>query len=167
MRKHAFRPSLNDVLEDRIALSHIGGVGVVHVAHAHPTPAPKGHPVLKSAVLNDANHKIDVAFAQFTKEYNKEITKVDRTGNEAKFQSDLGASVNRLRSTLAKQAARIPGGSTSLNPALQQQVDSLAKDLATNTSHSSTDLIRADQSGACTRTSRPTFTTRSRRATSP
>ena len=84
MNKHAFRPSLNDVLEDRIALSH---AGAVHLAAAHP----KGALVLKSSTLNNVNHKIDLAFAQFSKSYSKDITKLDRSGNEARFQHDLGA----------------------------------------------------------------------------
>ncbi len=148
MRKHTFRPCLNDVLEDRLALSHAGASGVVHVALAHPKPHTPAHPVVKSATVNDVNHKIDVAFAQFNKQYTKEITQVDRTGNQAKFQVDLAASASKLKVTLDKQAARIPGGSQSLAVTLNARVDSLVKDLTTNTTLSSTDLVRSDQSGA-------------------
>jgi hypothetical protein len=144
MKKHTFRPTLNDVLEDRLALSHVGAIGMVHVDHAHPT-AP---PVLMTATVNDVNHKIDVAFAQFNKEYKKEITRVDRTGDEGKFQSDFAASASKLKQILDRQAARIPGGSQTLAPTLNARVDSLVGDLATQTSRSSTDLIHSDQSGA-------------------
>ena len=37
MRKHIFQPSMNDVLEDRLVLSHVGAVAIVHVDHAHPS----------------------------------------------------------------------------------------------------------------------------------
>jgi hypothetical protein len=144
MKKHTFRPSLNDVLEDRLALSHAGVIGAVHVDHAHPTT----HPVLKSSTVNDVNRKIDVAFAQFNKEYRKEISQLDRSGNETKFQGDLSVSANKLRQALDRQATRIPGGSTTLVVTLNNRVDSLLHDLATNTTRSSTDLIRSDQSGA-------------------
>jgi hypothetical protein len=145
MNKHAFRPSLNDVLEHRIALSHLGSV---QVAVAHPKPTPKGQPILKSTTLNDVNHKIDQAFSQFNKEYTKEVAKLDHTRNEAKFQSDLGASVKKLETSLDKQAARIPGGPQNLAPVLNARVDSLVKDLKTDTSISSTNLIQSDRSGA-------------------
>src|SRR6185312_3087645 len=111
MKKHTFRPSLNDALEDRIALSH---AGIAHVGVAHP----KGHLVLKSSTLNDVNHKIDQAFAQFGKRYSKEITQVNRSGDQGKFQHDLGASVIKLRVALNKQATRIPGGAQALASAL-------------------------------------------------
>jgi hypothetical protein len=146
MRKQNFRPSLNDVLEDRLALSHTGAAGVVHVAH--PKPHNPGHPVLRSTTLNDVNRKIDLAFAQFNKAYTKEVTRVDRTGDQTKFQSDLAASEAKLKLALDKQAARIPGGSQALDQTLNARVDSLVKDLKTNTTVSSTDLVRSDQSGA-------------------
>ena len=79
MRKHTFRPSLNDVLEDRLALSHTGSAGVVHVAH--PKPHNPGMPVLKSATLGDVNRKIDLAFATFNTAYSKEITRLAHTGD--------------------------------------------------------------------------------------
>jgi hypothetical protein len=106
MRKHAFRPTLNDVLEDRLALSHTGA-GVVHVAH--PKPHNPGHPVLKSTTLTDVNRKIDLAFTQFDRAYTKEVKQLDRTGDQAKFQSDLAASEGRLKLAMDKQAARIAG----------------------------------------------------------
>ena len=143
MNKHAFRPSLNGVLEDRIALSHAGGLQVA-VAH------PKGHLVLKSTTLNNVNHRIDLAFAQFHTSYSKEITQLDRSGNEARFQRELGVSVNKLKATLDKQAARIPGGPLSLVSALNARVDSLAKDLSTTKNLSSIDLIQSDLAGAHT-----------------
>jgi hypothetical protein len=144
MKKRAFRPSLNDVLEDRLALSHVGAVGMVHVDHAHPTASP----VVKMATVNDVNRKIDVAFAQFNKEYKTEIARVDRTGNEGKFESDFAASASKLKQVLDRHAARIPGGSQTLAPTLNARVDSLVRDLTTQTSRSSTDLIHSDQSGA-------------------
>jgi hypothetical protein len=146
MRKHTFRPSLNDVLEDRLALSHIGAAGVVHVAH--PKPHNPGHPVLKSATLNDVNRRIDLAFTQFDKAYTKEVKQLDKTGNSAKFQGDLAVSEARLKAMLDKQADRIPGGSQNLAQTLNARVDSLVNDLKSNTSLSSKDLIRSDQSGA-------------------
>jgi hypothetical protein len=86
---------------------------MVHVDLAHPTPHNPGEPVLKTGTLNDVNRKVDAAFTQFNAAYKKEIGKLDRTGNETKFRSDLGTSVDRLRVALAKQqAARIPGGAT-------------------------------------------------------
>jgi hypothetical protein len=148
MRKHTFRPSLNDVLEDRIALSHTGVTGMVHVDHAHPKPHEPEHPVLKTSTLNDVNHKIDVAFTQFNKHYKKEIGQVDRSGNETKFKGDLNASVAKLKQTLDRQAARIPGGSGDLVKALNARVDSLITDLTTDTTRSSTDLVHSDQAGA-------------------
>ena len=145
MKRHRFQPSLNDVLEDRIALSH---AGTAHVALAHPKPTPKGQPILKSSTLNDVNHKIDQAFAQFNKDYTKEIVKLDRSGNDARFQSDFSGSVNKLKLTLDKQATRIPGGAQNLAAALNARVDSLVKDLTTNKTASSVDLIQSDRSGA-------------------
>jgi hypothetical protein len=147
MKKHAFRPSLNESLEDRLALSHSGAVGVVVVEHAHPTPATHGH-VLKSSVVADVNRKVDAAFAQFNKEYKKEIVRIDRTGDEARFGRDLGVSTAKLKKVLDKQAARIPGGTQTLAPMLNARVDSLVNDLATKTTRSSTDLIQSDRSGA-------------------
>jgi hypothetical protein len=101
MKKHTFRPSLADVLEDRLALSHVRGVGMVHVGHAHPTPPL----VLKTATVNDVNHKLDVAFTQFNKEYGNEIARVDPTANEGRFLSDFTASASKLKRVLDKQAA--------------------------------------------------------------
>jgi hypothetical protein len=147
MKKHTFCPSLDPTLEDRLALSHTGAVGAALVEHAHPTPATHGH-VLKSGVVADVNHKIDVAFAQFNKEYKKEIVRVDRTGDEARFGRDLGVSTAKLKRILDKQAARIPGGTQTLAPMLNARVDSLVNDLATKTTRSSTDLIQSDRSGA-------------------
>ena len=115
---------------------------------AHPKPHKPGTPVLKSATLNDVNRKIDLAFTQFNKAYTKEVTQVDRTGNQAKFQSDLSANEIKLKAALDKQAARIPGGSQTLAQTLNARFDSLVKDLKTNTTLSSTDLVRSDQSGA-------------------
>jgi hypothetical protein len=145
MRKHAFRPSLDGVLEVRLALSHTGA-GIVQVAH--PKPHTPGVPVLKSATLNDANRKIDLAFAQFNKAYTKEVTQLDRTHNQSKFEGDLAASKAKLKATLDRQAARIPGGGQALAQTLNVRVDSLVNDLKTNTSQSSTSLVRADRSGA-------------------
>jgi hypothetical protein len=138
---------MNDVLEDRLVLSHFGAVGVVHVDHAHPTPPTKGTPVLKTGVLNDVNQKIDLVFAQFNNQYKKEVAQVDRTGNESKFGTELAASVNKLKQSLDKQAARIPGGKTNLVPVLNARVDSLVHDLETKSAQSSNDLVKADQSG--------------------
>jgi hypothetical protein len=90
----------------------------------------------------------DLAFAQFNKEYKQEIARVDRNHNETKFQSDLGASVRRLKNSLDKQAARIPGGKATLAPVLNARVDSLVQDLATKTTRSSNDLVSSDKSGA-------------------
>ncbi len=146
MRKHTFRPSLNDVLEDRLALSHTGAAGVVHVAH--PKPHNPGMPVLKSATLGDVNRKIDLAFATFNTAYSKEITRLAHTGDQARFQSDLAASEAKLKGTLDKQATRIPGGSQALATTLNARVNSLVKDLKSNTTVSSKDLVRSDQSGA-------------------
>jgi hypothetical protein len=143
MRKHAFRPSLNDVLEDRIALSH---VGITHASHAHAA-ASTGH-VLKTNTLNDVNRKIDSAFNQFTKEYNKELATAGHTGNTVTFQSDVTASVSRLRTALDKQAARIPGGTQTLVSELNSRVDSLVHDLTSSSASSASNLIRADQSGS-------------------
>jgi hypothetical protein len=143
MRKPKFRPTISDVLEDRVALSH---VGVVHLGQAHPS-ASSAH-VLKTATLNDVNRKIDSAFTQFTKEYSKEVTQAGRTGNQTKFQSDFGVSVQKLRTTLDKQAVRIPGGAQSLVTKLNATVDSLVHDLSTKSTQPSSDLIRSDQSGA-------------------
>jgi hypothetical protein len=146
MRKHPFRPSLNDVLEDRLALSHTGAAGVVHVAH--PRPHQPGTPVLRSSTLNDVNRKIDLAFAQFNRAYTKEVRQVDRTGDQARFEGDLAASEAKLKLTLDRQAARIPGGGQTLAQTLNARVGSLVKDLKSYTTQSSTDLVRADQSGA-------------------
>jgi hypothetical protein len=143
MRKPTFRPSVSDVLEDRVVLSH---VGLVHIGQAHPS-ASSAH-VLKTATLNDVNRKIDSAFTQFTKEYNKELTQVGRTGSQAKFTRDFGVSVQKLRTALDKQAVRIPGGAQSLVTKLNATVDSLVHDISTKTTQSSSDLIRSDQSGA-------------------
>jgi hypothetical protein len=148
MKKHNFRPGLNDVLEDRLALSHAGTVGVVHVAQVHTKAPHAGHTVLRSATLNDVNRKIDAAFTQFNKQYKKEIAQLGRSGDKTKFQSDLTASSDRLRQALDRQAARIPGGGKTLVVTLNDRVDSLLHDLATNTTRSSTDLVRSDQSGA-------------------
>jgi hypothetical protein len=136
---------MNDVLEDRIALSH---AGTVHVALAHPRPTPKGQPVLRSGTLNDVNRKIDQAFAQFNREYTRELARFDRTSNDARFQSDLGDSVKKLKLTLDKQAGRIPGGARNLAPVLNARVDSLVNDLSTSKTLSSTDAIQSDRSGA-------------------
>jgi hypothetical protein len=103
---------------------------------------------ISSATLNDVNRKIDLAFAQFNKAYTNEVTRVDRTGNEANFQSDFATSETKLKLALDKQAARIPGGSQALAQTLNARVDSLVEDLKTNTTVSSTDLVRSDQSGA-------------------
>jgi hypothetical protein len=101
-----------------------------------------------SATLNDAIRMIDLAFAQFNKAYTKEVTQVDCTGDGAKFQSDLATSETKLKPALGKQATRIRGGSQTLAQTLNARVDSLVKDLKSNTTQSSTDLVRADQSGA-------------------
>ncbi len=163
MRKHTFRPSLNDVLEDRLALSHTGAAGVVQVAH--PKPHKPGTPVLKSATLNDVNRKIDLAFTQFNKAYTKEVTQVDRTGNQAKFQSDLSANEIKLKAALDKQAARIPGGSQTLAQTLNARSTASSR-----TSRRTRPCPRPTWSGptsrAPTRTWPPTSTTRCRRATS-
>ena len=148
MTSHTFRPRLDDVLEDRLVLSQFGLTGAVHAALAHPKPVAPGHPVLTAAVLNDVDLKINAAFARFNREYTSEVARVDRSGDETRFGNDFAASVNRLRVSLAIQAARIPGGSTDLNPVLQQRVGSLVNDLLANPTVSSTDLIRSDQSGA-------------------
>jgi hypothetical protein len=94
------------------------------------------------------NRKIDSAFNQFNKKYNKEVATTGRTGNTAKFQSDVASSVSRLRAALDKQAARIPGGTQSLVSELNSRVDSLARDLVSNLSSSASNLIHADQSGS-------------------
>jgi hypothetical protein len=61
MRKNAFRPCLDhDVLEDRIALSH---VGAVPAAHAKPGP-PAAH-VVKISTINSVTLNIDNAFSTF------------------------------------------------------------------------------------------------------
>ena len=115
---------------------------------AHPKPQNPALPVLKSSTLNDVNRKMDLAFTQFDKAYTKEVKQLDRTGNQAKFQSDLAASESRLKSTLDKQATRIPGGGTALAATLNTRVDSLVNDLRSNTTVSSKELVRSDQSGA-------------------
>jgi hypothetical protein len=142
-RKHVFRPSLSPELEDRIALS---SVGTVHVAAAHPTPAATQ--VLKHQTLNDVNRSIDTAFNRFNKEYASELTTLNRSGNNSQFDAKFTQSVTRLRSSLASQAARIPGGSSTLNVELQHRVDSLVHDLQTNKGIAPSNLVRSDQSGA-------------------
>jgi hypothetical protein len=145
-RKHVFRPSLNnDVLEDRVALSH---VGTVHVAAVHSKPHPSATPVLKQQTLDAVNHSVDTAFNQFNKDYSSELAALNRSGNTATFQAKVTRSVTHLRSALATQAARVPGGSTTLGTELQQRVDSLVLDLKTVKSVSPSNLIKSDQSGA-------------------
>jgi hypothetical protein len=146
IRKHAFRPSLNnDVLEERLALSH---VGTVHVAAVHAKPHSSATPVLKQQTLNAVNRSIDSAFGQFNKDYSSELAALNRSGDTAKFQAKFTQSVTHLRSALATQAARVPGGSTTLSTELQQRVDSLVNDLKTNKSIAPRNLIKSDQSGA-------------------
>jgi hypothetical protein len=53
-----------------------------------------------------------------------------------------------LRLSLDRQADRLPGNVTGLTQTLNNRVDSLLHDLAINTSQSSTNLVRSDQSGA-------------------
>jgi hypothetical protein len=143
-KKNVFRPVLNDVLEDRIALSH---TGVVHIGVAHPRP-PATTPTLTQQALNNVNRGVDTAFNRFNTEYASELKALNRSGNTPQFQARFDQSVARLRASLTTRAARIPGGSTTLNTELQQRVDSLVHDLATNKGVASTNLIKADQSGA-------------------
>lgn len=98
-----FSPSLNEALEDRLALSVSSAVGIVH------------H-VVTAGVVNDVNHKVDLAFAQFNKEYKKEVTQVARTGNDVRYEHQFAVSTAKLKKSLDKQAARIPGGTQILAP---------------------------------------------------
>jgi hypothetical protein len=146
-RKHAFRPGLNDVLEDRVALSH-AGASTVAAIHIPAKPHPAATPVLAQQTLNAVNRSVDSAFSRFSKDYSSELAALNRTGNSAQYTARFDQSVARLRSTLATQAGRVPGGSTTLAVELQQRVDSLVHDLETNKSVSPTQLIKSDQSGA-------------------
>jgi hypothetical protein len=85
MKKHSFRPSVDDVLEDRLALSHPGAAAMAHVAHIQA----KGPPVLRTAALNDVNRKIDAAFTQFDKQYAREVAQLGRNGDQVRFQTAL------------------------------------------------------------------------------
>jgi hypothetical protein len=142
-RKHVFRPSLHSELEDRVALSH---VVPVQVGVAHPRPAATT--VLKHQTLNDVNRSIDNAFNRFNKEYASELTAPNRSGNSQQFTVKYTQSVAHLRSSPASQAARIPGGASTLNADLQSRVDTLVHDLATSKTIAPSNLIRSDQSGA-------------------
>jgi hypothetical protein len=143
MRKTTFRPCLDHgILEARVALSHIGAVP----AHSHPKAAP-AH-VVRIGTINSVTSKIDNAFSTFDREYTREINTLNRTHGEATFQSQFDRSVAKLRTALARQAARMPGGTQNLAPELQSRVDSLVKDLETNSSQSSKDLITSDEFGA-------------------
>jgi hypothetical protein len=144
-KRHVFRPSLNDVLEDRVALSH---VGAAQVAAVHSNPLSSATPTLRQKTLNDVNRSVDSAFNRFNKEYASELTALNRTGNSQQFQATFNQSVTRLRSSLATQASRIPVGSSTLNTELQQRVDSLVHDLQTNKTIAPSNLVKADQSGA-------------------
>jgi hypothetical protein len=143
MRKTTFRPCLDhDILEDRVALSHLGAVP----AQAQPKGAA-AH-VVRTGTIDSVTSKIDNSFSTFNREYTREINTLNRTHDGATFQAQLDRSVTRLRTTLARQAGRIPGGAQNLAPELQSRVDSLVKDLATNTTQSSRDLITSDEFGA-------------------
>jgi hypothetical protein len=144
-KKHVFRPNLGDVLEDRVALSQIAAVPVAAVDSAAVRAATA---TLKQKTLNDVNRSVDTAFNRFNKEYATELKALNRSGNSQQFQVSVNQSVSRLRTSLAGQAARIPGGSSTLNTELQQRVDSLVHDLQTNKSVAPSNLIKADESGA-------------------
>ena len=144
-KKHVFRPNLGDVLEDRVALSQIAAVPVAAVDSEAVRAATA---TLKQKTLNDVNRSVDTAFNRFNKEYASELTTLNRSGNTSQFEAKFTQSVTRLRSSLASQATRIPGGSSTLNVELQHRVDSLVHDLQTSKGIASSNLIRSDQSGA-------------------
>ena len=76
------------------------------------------------------------------KDYSSELAALNRSGNTATFQAKFTQSVTHLRSALATQAARVPGGSTTLGTELQKRVDSLVLDLKTVKSVSPSNLIK-------------------------
>jgi hypothetical protein len=126
-----------------MALSHVGAVPAVH---AQPK-LPAAH-VVKIGTVNSVSSSIDNAFSSFNREYTREVSTLNRTHNESTFQSQFDRSVAKLRTTLARQAARIPGGTQNLAPELPSRVDSLVHDLETHSSQSSSDLITSDEFGA-------------------
>jgi hypothetical protein len=148
MSTHRFRPSLNDVLEDRLALTYTGAAGVANATVANPRLTTPAHPVLRSGALVDVNQKIDIAFVGFSMEYRKEFVRVHKSGHMGRFQSELASSASKLRLALDREAGFIPGGTQTLTATLNARVDRLLQDLSTHTTQSSFALISSEQSGA-------------------
>jgi hypothetical protein len=147
MNKRTFRPSLSDILEDRLVLS-AAAASVAPVTVTSHKPTSPSHPVLRTGALYDVINKIDQAFVQFNKEYRNEFVRLRNSGNQVRFRSDLAASGARLRRTLEMQAELLPGGSQALTTNLNARIDALLNELSTNTAQSSTSLIAAAQAGA-------------------
>lgn len=148
MRNRQFRPSLNDVLEDRLAMSQIVPIGTTKAPTAHPTPTPPPVPALRTGALNDVNGQIDVAFAQFGRAYRYDFLRFHKSGNQAGFRSGLAAGASKLRQTLDSLAILLPGSNQNLATTLNNRVDSLLQGLSGNTSQSQANLIGTEQSGA-------------------
>jgi len=146
MRKHKFSPSLDGSLEDRLALS-TAGTSTLIGAHVHAAK-PIKHPVVTTNQVAQVNLKVDAAFNAFDRAYSQELSTLARTGNHTKFNKQFATSVSQLRKSLATDANRLPFGKTKLNPALQARVNTLVKELETNTTVSSADAIASDRSGA-------------------
>jgi hypothetical protein len=149
MKNHRFSPSSDASLEGRLALSTTATNAALgaHVQIAQPLTRVK-HPVVTTRQIDQVSTQVDAAFNEFNREYSRELKTVARTRNQTKFNSQFAASVTKLRKSLAIDANRLPFGKTSLNAAFQARVDSLVRDLETNTSISSTDQITSDRYGA-------------------
>jgi hypothetical protein len=146
MRKYKFSPMFDGSLEDRLAPSTTG-TSVLIGAHVHAAKAVK-HPVVTTNQVTQVNLKVDAAFNGFNRAYSLELRTLARTGNHTKFNKQFATSVSQLRNSLATDANRLPFGKTNLNPALQARVNTLVKELETNTTVSSAVAIGSDRSGS-------------------
>jgi hypothetical protein len=138
-KKHQFRPSLNDRLEDRVTPSHAGTIAVV---------ATHGAPIVREATVNAVGRSIDNSFNRFNQEYRKELATLNRTHDNTRFDAQVTQSVGRLRTSLAVQAARFPKGSDILNSELQHRVDTLVADLGSHKGITPADQVKSDEFGA-------------------
>jgi hypothetical protein len=150
MKKYKFSPILDASLEDRLALSTTGASALMatHVPAAKASHVVK-HPVVTTSQVSQVNAKVDAAFSEFSREYNKELSTLAQSGNHAKFSKQFASSVTKLRKSLAIDANRLPLGKTNVNPALQARVTTLVQELETNKSAASpTAVISAQDSAA-------------------